>query len=105
MLTTTRPSYADDDAVEVTWLQHDVDAESCWQQRCQVMLVMTLSRRLGCGVMSVPRHIDDGLPRRLGHDTMSVSSHVGDHAIEVTWPRRDVGVDDHANVTPSLIRT
>jgi hypothetical protein len=36
---------------------------------------------------------------------MSVSSHAGDHAIEVTWPRRDVGVDDHANVTPSLIRT
>jgi hypothetical protein len=73
MLTTTRPSYADDDAAEVTWLQHDVDAESCWQQRCQVMLVMALSRRLGCGVMSVPSHIDDG-------------------AAETTWPRHDVGV-------------
>jgi hypothetical protein len=45
------------------------------------------------------------LPRRLGHGALSVLSHTGNHATEVTWSRRDVSADDHANVTPSLIYT
>jgi hypothetical protein len=45
------------------------------------------------------------LPWQLGHGAMSVPSHAGNRATEVTWSRRDVSVDDHANVTPSLIYT
>jgi hypothetical protein len=45
------------------------------------------------------------LLRRLGHDTMLVLSYVGDHAAEVTWLCRDVGVDNQANVTSYLICT
>jgi hypothetical protein len=44
-------SHAGDGAAEVTLLQRDVDAESCWRQCCLVMLAMALSRRLGRGTM------------------------------------------------------
>jgi hypothetical protein len=43
------------------------------------------------------------LSRRLGHGAMSVPSHAGDHSAEATWLWRNVGADDHANVTPGLI--
>jgi hypothetical protein len=49
--------------------------------------------------------LEMALPRRLGRGAMSVLSHVGDHATKVTWPWRNVRVDDHANVIPGLIRT
>jgi hypothetical protein len=45
------------------------------------------------------------LPRQLGRGAMSVPSHAGDRATEATWSRRDVGADDHGNVTPGLICT
>jgi hypothetical protein len=43
------------------------------------------------------------LPRRLGRDVMLMLSHAGDGVDKATWPLRDVGADDHANVTPGLI--
>jgi hypothetical protein len=45
------------------------------------------------------------LLRRLGRGSMSVSSYADDRAAEATWLRRDVGVDNHANVTSCLICT
>jgi hypothetical protein len=45
------------------------------------------------------------LLRQLGRGAMSVSSHAGDRAAKVTWSWRDVGANDHANVTPGLICT
>jgi hypothetical protein len=47
ILATMLPSHAGDDAAEVTWPRRDIDAESCWQQCYQVMLVMTQPRQLG----------------------------------------------------------
>jgi hypothetical protein len=60
------PSHASDGAAEATWLLCDVDAESCWRQCCQVVLVMVL-------------------PRRLGRSAMSMLSHAGDGATESCW--------------------
>jgi hypothetical protein len=51
MLEMMLPSHASNDATEVTWLQDNVDAESCWQQICRVMLATTLPGRLGRDVM------------------------------------------------------
>jgi hypothetical protein len=45
------PSHAGDGVARVTWLQCDVDAESCWQQCFRVMLAMALLGRLGRGAM------------------------------------------------------
>jgi hypothetical protein len=44
-------SHAGDDAVGATWPRHDVDAESCWRQCCQVMLAMTMLGQLGRRMM------------------------------------------------------
>jgi hypothetical protein len=51
-------SHADDGTAETSWLWHDVDAESFWQQCCKVMLVPMLL----------------------------LLSHAGDGAAEMTWP-------------------
>jgi hypothetical protein len=42
MLATVLPSHADDGIAESTWPWRDVDVESCWQRRCQVMLATAL---------------------------------------------------------------
>jgi hypothetical protein len=42
MLATMLPSHVDDGAAGVTWLQRNVDAELCWRQYYQVMLVTAL---------------------------------------------------------------
>jgi hypothetical protein len=44
MLAMVLLSHAGDGAVEVIWLQRDVDVESCWRWFCRVMLTMTLSK-------------------------------------------------------------
>jgi hypothetical protein len=45
------------------------------------------------------------LPRRLDHGMISLSSHASDGTAEATWLWRNIGADDHANVTPGLIFT
>jgi hypothetical protein len=45
------------------------------------MLVTTLSRRLGHGVMEIPSHASD-----------SATDHIGDDAAGATWPWRDEDV-------------
>jgi hypothetical protein len=54
------PSHDGNGTTEVTWPRCNVDAESCWQQCCRVMLATMMS------------------------------SHAFDGAVEATWPRRDV---------------
>jgi hypothetical protein len=51
MLTIMLPTNAGDGATEATWLWHDVEAESCWQQCCRILLVTTLPGQLGHGAM------------------------------------------------------
>jgi hypothetical protein len=82
MLMMVLTSHAGDDIAEASWLRGDVDTESCWQRCCRVMLVMTLSMRLGWCVMSIPSHADDG-----------AMSHAGDGTAEAAWLRRDTDAE------------
>jgi hypothetical protein len=75
-------SHAGDYAVEVTWLQRDVDVELCWRQCCRVLLATTLPCNLTvvryrCRVLLV---------------TM-LSSHARKGAAEVTWLWRDIDAE------------
>jgi hypothetical protein len=53
MLVTILPSDASDDAAETTFPRRDVDAESCWRQWCQVMMVMALELKVVLVVVSL----------------------------------------------------
>jgi hypothetical protein len=46
MLATMLPNHGRDDAAKSTWPRRDVDAESCWQQCCQVMLTLALQLKV-----------------------------------------------------------
>jgi hypothetical protein len=43
---TMLPSHAGDNTTEVTWPRCDIDAESCWQQCCRVVLAMALQLKV-----------------------------------------------------------
>jgi hypothetical protein len=67
-------SHAADDAAGVTWPRRNLEAESCWRQRCRGDLA---AARCRCRVMLA---------------TMR-PSHAGIGVAEVTWPRRDIGAE------------
>jgi hypothetical protein len=51
MLASMLLSHAGDGATEVTWSWRDVNAESCGQQCCRVMLVMALQLKVVLAVV------------------------------------------------------
>jgi hypothetical protein len=46
MLVTMLSSHANGGAVGATSRWHDIDVESCWRQRCRVMLTMALQLKV-----------------------------------------------------------
>jgi hypothetical protein len=69
-------SHADDGALE-----------SCWRQRCQVLLVTALSSP----TLKTPSRAGDDAAGETW--PLKMLSHAGDDVVGVTWPRHDVDTE------------
>jgi hypothetical protein len=67
MLVTMLPSHAGDGTAGVTWLQRDVDVESCWRQCCRVMLAVAPQLKVALVVVRL-RSSQDRSIEMLSHD-------------------------------------
>jgi hypothetical protein len=67
------PSHARDNAVEVTWPWRDVDAESCWQQCCRVMLSMALQLNVVLAMVRLRRPRDRSIEVLMHHEEVGYS--------------------------------
>jgi hypothetical protein len=73
MLATMLPSHAGDGAVGATWPRRGVNAKSCWQQCCRVMLAMALQLKVVLAVVRLCSPQDQSIEVLSHHEEVGYS--------------------------------